>query len=227
MEVNQTKCWIATGGHISEKEWVELLRPLPLDADRVAVYRAIEVAIGEYIGGADRDRRLHDIWQQIGRDAGSQIVSRFRKYCETVLQLEMFPDPETKALLSHVAGLEQALGNAPLPTRVEADARRAVHLATARRGRFMSGVALAWTGPGKGQLSISEAGPFVRFLSSIYERVIEGQSLNGAGVKKFVKREQARRVVLNSIAVTSAVRAGMRVDETKITLRDAPGQSTS
>jgi hypothetical protein len=56
----------------------------------------------------------------------------------------------------------------------------------------MTGISLIWTGPGKGKLPISETGPFVEFLAAIYARV-EGRSLDGAGAKKFVKREWARR----------------------------------
>jgi hypothetical protein len=41
-----------------DREWHDLLQPLPADADRVGVREAVEAAVREYIDDADRDK-LH------------------------------------------------------------------------------------------------------------------------------------------------------------------------
>jgi hypothetical protein len=184
---------------ITEPEWSELLLLLPDDADQVAVRQAVEAAIREYVGGTDRDQRLRDVLRRIGHHADSQTV---RKLIREILELEkLSPDSRAEAVLRQL--LTQV--------RSEAKVRAAVYLSTKRRNRFMAQIAVIWTNVAKGKLPISEASWFVDFLSAIYERV-EGRPLTGVGVKKFVRREKARRDVLNSIKEVWRAKGNMRID---------------
>jgi hypothetical protein len=123
----------------NEDEWRDLLR-LPPDADRVAVRQAIEAAVCEYINDAGRDEQLRAVYLQIRRAAGSRQVE---KLCQAILQLKNFPlDPATEAMLRQVEALRRLHSDAEL--------RATIYLVTSRRGRFMSRLSLAWTGPGRG-----------------------------------------------------------------------------
>jgi hypothetical protein len=184
---------------ITEPEWSELLLLLPDDADQVAVRQAVEAAIRDYVANAPRDQRLLDLFRRIERRADSPTV---RKLCQDMLELEkLSPDSQT----------EPAMRQQLTQLRSRAKVRAAVYLSTNRRGRFMSQIAVIWTNVAKGKLPISEGSPFVDFLAAIYERV-EGRSLTGVGVKKFVRREKARRDVLNSIKEAWRAEGKMRID---------------
>jgi hypothetical protein len=197
---------------ITEREWGKLLCPLPDSADRVAVRQALEAAIRDYVDGADRDQRLRDVLRRIERHADSQNA---RNLCRDILELEnLSPDSQAEAALRQL-----------LPqVRSHVKALAAVYLSTKRRSRFMTAIARIWTDLGKGELRISETGPFVDFLSSICVRVDENRSLNGAGVKKFVKRERDRRDFLNSISEVLSASANMWIDEDLVYVVDASGQ---
>jgi hypothetical protein len=126
-----------------EPGWRDLLQGLPPDADRVAVRQAIEAAVHEYINDAGRDEQLRAVYLQIGRAAGAQA---FEKFCQAILELKNFPlDPGAEAMLRHVERLRQIRSDA----ESDAELRAAVYLSTVRRGRFMSRLSLAWTGPGR------------------------------------------------------------------------------
>jgi hypothetical protein len=89
----------------NEREWPELLRALPLDADRPVTRRAIEAAVQEYLGDADRDERLRAVYQQIEHQSGARSVD---KLCEAILQLNNFPlDADAEALLRNVEHLKR------------------------------------------------------------------------------------------------------------------------
>jgi hypothetical protein len=184
---------------ITEPKWSELLMLLPDDADQVAVRQAVEVAIREYVGGADRDQRLRDVLQRIERHADSQTVRKLR---QDILELEkLSPDSQAEAALRQLL----------IQVRSQAKVRAAVYLSTNRRSRFMAQIAVIWTNVAKGKLPISEDSRFVDFLAAIYERV-ESRPLTGDGVKKFVRREKARRDVLNSIKEVWRAEGKMRID---------------
>ena len=184
-----------------DREWHDLLQPLPADADRVGVREAVEAAVREYVDDADHDKQHHSLWLEIGRAAGSRQVE---KLCRLVLQLENFSrDPVAESLLQLVAFLRWL--------RTDAGLRAAVYLASTRRGRFMSRLSLAWTGPGRGDLPISEAGPFVDFIADVPGRVLD-RPLDSAGVKKFVRRERARRAALRVLDQRFECECKMKVD---------------
>jgi hypothetical protein len=167
------------------EEWHELLKGLPPEADRLAFRQAIESAAREYIDDADRDEQLRAVYQEIGRIAGLRQID---KLCQAILRLKNFPlDPQAEAMLRHGEALRQISS--------DADLRVTVYLLTSRRGRFMSRLSLAWTGPGRGDLPISETGPFVEFMVAITARVFL-RPLDGSGIKRFAKRERARRATL-------------------------------
>jgi hypothetical protein len=195
---------------ITNPESDELLQlhPLPDNADRVAVRQAVDAAIREYVGGAERDQRIRDVLLRIKRHIDSRV---FQKLCQDILELKnLSPDSQAEAALRQL--LTQV--------RSRAGARAANYHPTARRERFMTTVALAWAGPGKGTLSIYADGSFVGFLAAIYERV-EGRTLDGAGVKRFAKR---RRDFLNSISEVLSASSNMRIDESGVYVLDADGQ---
>jgi hypothetical protein len=184
----------------NEDEWRDLLR-LPPDADRVAVRQAIEAAVCEYINDAGRDEQLRAVYLQIRRAAGSRQVE---KLCQAILQLKNFPlDPATEAMLRQVEALRRLHSDAEL--------RATIYLVTSRRGRFMSRLSLAWTGPGRGDLPISETGPFVDFMVAITALVFS-RPLDGSGVKRFASRERARRATLRVLDQLFAGEGGMNVD---------------
>jgi hypothetical protein len=166
-----------------ERAWSELVSPP--SADRTAFRQAIEAAVHEYIHDADRDKQLWGLYKRIRRLAGSQ---KLEELCRSILQLKNFPlEPDAEKMLRHVEALRQ-IGP-------EAKLRATVYLSITRRGRFMSRLSLAWTGPGRGDLPISETGPFVDFVVAITARVFS-RPLDGSGVKKFVRRERGRRDML-------------------------------
>lgn len=195
------------------EEWHELLKGLP-EADRPAFRQAIESAAREYIDDADRDEQLLAVYQEIKRIAGSRQID---KLCQAILQLKNFPlDPQAEAMLRQVEALKGV--------RSDADLRAAVYLSSSRRGRFMSRLSLAWTGPGKGDLPISETGPFVDFMVAITARVFT-RPLDGSGIKRFASRERARRATLRILDQILLAGAGdTRVDAFVI---DGTGQQKS
>jgi hypothetical protein len=202
---------------ITEREWGKLLQALPDNADPIAVRQAVEAAIRDYVGGADRDQHWREAWKQVAHHAGSQGVAKF---CQALLKLQNFPlDPQ----------VEELLRLAPLLMQIhsQAEVRAAVYLTTQRRARFMMAIARIWTDLGKGELRVSETGPFVDFLTSICERVDEDRSLNGAGVKKFVRREKARSDFLNSIKLELSGSSNMLINEAEVYVLDASGQRKS
>jgi hypothetical protein len=169
-----------------ERDWHELLRPLSADADRAAVRKAVEEAAREYVEHADRERRWRHVWTQVGRRDG---LRNFQEFCQRILQLRDFPlDPGTKALLSQV----ELLGR----MRPYADIRAAVLVSIRRRARFMSCLASAWTGPGKGQLSTTDSQRFVDFIRPIYE-CVSGRSISSFRIKQFMTQEKVRRAMLS------------------------------
>jgi hypothetical protein len=192
---------------ITNPEWGELLRPLPDNANRVAVRQALEPAIREYVDGAAGERQWHEAWKEIARHANSQGVAKFCRAI-AVLKLQNFPlDPQVEELLRVASLLMQ--------THSRAKVVAALYLPTNRRSRFMTAISLIWTNVAKGKLSIYEDSPFVDFLAAIYERV-EGRTLDRSGVKKFVGRERARRAFLNSIKLELSASTNMLIDEAKV-----------
>jgi hypothetical protein len=197
----------------TDEEWGEVLQPLPPAADRSSVQQAVEAAVREYLKEADQDQRLREVYRRIGRYAGSQGM---KKVCQAILQLKGFPiDSVAEGLLRQVEPNMQIHGQAKV--------RAAIHLTTARDGRLMSRLSLVWTGPGKGKLPISETGPFVEFFSSIYRRVFR-RPIDGSGVKRFVRREWARREILTTIKLNWAGQGGFKIDESGVYVIDARGQ---
>ena len=87
----------------------------------------------------------------------------------------------------------------------------------------MSCLSLAWTGPGKAKMPISETGLFAEFLCAVTARVLP-PGLEGAGVKRFVKRERARRAVLRLLKERWRGRVDMTIGEDKVYLIDASGR---
>jgi hypothetical protein len=197
----------------TEREWRGLLQSLPPDADRAAVRQAIKAAVREYVADEKRDPRLHDVWQRIAILSTKQKVTEF---CRSILKLKDFPlDPDAEALLRHA--------DAFVKIRSQTKARAAIYLTTARRGRLMSCLSLAWTGPGKAKMPISETGLFAEFLCAVTARVLP-PGLEGAGVKRFVKRERARRAVLRLLKERWRGRVDMTIGEDKVYLIDASGR---
>jgi hypothetical protein len=76
---------------------------------------------------------------------------------------------------------------------------------------MLSRLSLAWTGPGRGDLPISETGPFVDFMVAITALVFS-RPLDGSGVKRFASRERARRATLRVLDQLFAGEGGMNVD---------------
>jgi hypothetical protein len=184
-----------------EEEWHELLKGLPPEADRLAFRQAIESAAREYIDDADRDKQLLAVYREIKRIAGLQ---QLEKLCQAILRLKNFPlDPQTEATLRQVEALKRV--------RSDADLRAVFYLSTSRRGRFMSRLSLAWTGPGRGDLPISETGSFVEFMATITALVFS-RPLDGSGVKRFARRERARRATLQILNHVLAGAGVMKVD---------------
>jgi hypothetical protein len=181
--------------------WAEVLALLPSHADQTAFCQAIEAAVREYVDGAPRDEQLREVYLQIKKQGGAVAIEKF---CRAILELKKFPlDPIAEAMLQHVEPLKQI--------QSAADLRAAFYLTTSRRGRFMSRLSLAWTGPGRGEMPISDAGPFVDFMVMIAARVF-ARPLDGYSVKRFAKREQARRETLQVLNQLFAGQGGMKVD---------------
>jgi hypothetical protein len=198
---------------LDESGWRDLLQPLPRDADRAGVRQAIEAAVREYVDGANRDEQFRRLWLQIKRTAGSRQIE---KLCRAILQLKTFPlDPVAEAMLRQVEALARM--------RSDADLRAAIYLSTARRGRFMSRLSLVWTGMGKSDLPISDTGPFVDFMAAITALVFS-RPLDGSAVKRFVKREKARRETLLVLDQLFVGEGGIKADSFVI---DAAGQHKS
>jgi len=186
-----------------ERTWSELL--LPLGADRIAFRREVEAAAHEYIHDAGRDEQLLDLYRRIRRLASSQ---KLEELCQAVLQLKNFPlEPGMENLLRHVEALKQISS--------DADLRATFYLSTSRRGRFMSRLSLAWTGPGRGDLPISETGPFVEFMAAI-SALVFSRPLDGSGIKRFASRERARRATLRILDEVLAGEGVMKVDASVI-----------
>jgi hypothetical protein len=181
------------------------------------VRKAVEAAAQEYLGGADRDRLLHEVYNTIARQGKSRGLE---KYCTAILQLENFPlDQDAKTLVQ--------LGEQIQRSSSRADVLAAVYLSTARHGRLLSCLSLAWTGPGKGSLPTSDTGTFVDFMSGITAYILP-EPLQGAGVKHFVKRERERRDLLwVSRRNKWKARIEPRIDESKIFLLDQFGRQKS
>jgi hypothetical protein len=197
----------------SESEWRELLRQLPLDADQAAVRLAIEGAVREYVEDQPRDQALRELWSRIVRVSGSQKV---RELFSLIPQLQRFPlDPEAEALLLHAEALALV--------RSRAEIRAATYLSITRRGRLMSRLSLAWTGPGKANMPISETGTFADFFCTITARVLP-PGLEGSGVKRFVKRERARRAMLDLLKEHWRGRVDVTIGEDKVYVIDESGQ---
>ncbi|MDR3484260.1 MAG: hypothetical protein P4M05_05040 [Bradyrhizobium sp.] len=197
----------------SESEWRELLQSLPPDADKVAVRLAIEDAVREYVADEKRDQQLHDVWERIAILSTTQKVTEFYR---SILKLKDFPlDPDAEALLRHADAFAK--------TSSKIKSRAAIYLATARKGRLMSRLSLAWTGPGKAKMPISETGPFAEFLCAVTARV-SPPGLEGSGVKRFVKRERARRAVLRLLKEHWRGRVDVTIGEDKVYVIDESGQ---
>jgi hypothetical protein len=203
-----------------EREWTGLLRPFPAVADRIGVRKAIEAAAQEYSGDEDRDRRVHEVFNKIARHADSLARSRsLNKLCADILQLRNFAlDADAEAILRKVEPLQHISR--------EADVRAAVYLSTTRRGRLLSRLSLAWTGPGKGNLPISATGAFADFMSEITDYILP-KALEGAGVKKFVKREKARRDLLRVLHEKWGAQVKAAIDDSSVFLIDRSGQRKS
>jgi hypothetical protein len=151
-----------------------------------------------------------DLYRRIKRLASSQ---KLEELCQAILQLKNFPlEAGAESMLRHVEALRQISS--------DADLRAAVYLSTSRRGRFMSRLSLAWTGPGRGDLPISETGPFVEFMVAVTALAFS-RPLDGSGVKRFVQRERARRATLRVLDQVLAGEGNMKVDAFLI---DASGQ---
>jgi hypothetical protein len=186
----------------------EILRLFPATADRRAVWEMVETAVRIFLETAESDEAHRILLRQIGK-TGAKTVEKLRALA---LELSRFPlDRDAAALLQHVDALAQIC--------TAAEIRAAIYLLRSRKGRLFSGLSLAWTGPGKGDMPISEQGPFVEFMESIVNRVLPPHAID---VKRWVPREKARRKALDVINERFAGQSHLVVSETYLT--DSSGQ---
>jgi hypothetical protein len=109
-------------------------------------------------------------------DAGraSGRIAQFSSVLLAYPSTRDFPlDPGTKALLSQV----ELLGR----VRPYAEMRAAVLVSIRRRVRFMSRLASAWTGPGRGNLSTADPQHFADFI----RECVSGRSISSFRINQF------------------------------------------
>jgi hypothetical protein len=181
-----------------EQEWPDLLRGLPANADRVAVRKAVADAVRAYVEDADRDQRLHEIYQQITSQADSRSLEKLR---QAILELKDFPsDERTEAWLRLAEQLRKL--SAEAKTRAES------YLPTTRRLRLLSQLARAWSAAGHGNVPGSETGAFADFIYEITVRVLPPNDQADA-------KRLAQRFSCEMHAVWTA-QAALGIDETRV-----------
>jgi hypothetical protein len=185
-----------------EPDWQNLLQRLPADADQAAVRGMVLAAAREYEETARRGRDLRLLKKQVR----SKSFQKFR-------QIDLGEDVSSERLrrwitetTDEIPAIVEALTDAFSPSE--------------RRKRLFSTLSLAWTGPGKGKLSISESGPLVDFICGVADRVLV-RSIAGRGVKDFADREKVRREAINVIKEVWSVQSSVGVDSFVI---DAAGR---
>jgi hypothetical protein len=200
----------------SADEQREILKTLPAGAESAeanAVWAMIERAVREFFDTAERDEAHRGLLRQIVKASAKSATT----LQPLALQLSNFPsDRDTEALLQHVDALRQICS--------AAEVRAALYLSNAREGRLFTALSLAWTGPGKGVISVSAEGPFVDFMHAIVDRILPPRSLD---VKRFVRREKARRKAINVIHERIAGQSGLIVNPSGIYEIDGSGQRKS
>jgi hypothetical protein len=162
-----------------EREWQNLLQKLPADADRVGVRDMVLAAVREYDETADRG---HDL-QLLKKLVRSKSFEKLRQYRRQHSD-EDVPSERLRQWMTETVD--------EIPITVEALA--AAFRPSTRREQLLQMLSVAWTGPGKGELSISECGPLADFICAVADRVLT-PSITGSGVKAFVRRERTRRAL--------------------------------
>jgi hypothetical protein len=195
-----------------EAGWKEILGHLPGEGDRAAVRAAIDHTVGEYNARDDEARLEAQQQQRRAADAIDLLSGAIRKLYE--LDCEIEPMVEQ---ISKLAGpvIEQVRKHAE-----SAQALEARYLPRARNARLFARLTLAWTGPGRGSLSIGSYGPLARFLGDILNRV---RPLGPEGIKDALERERARREAINIL--TQQVlggQGGMRIDTSTFDIEGNP-----
>jgi hypothetical protein len=162
-----------------EREWQNLLQKLPADADRVGVRDMVLAAVREYDETADRG---HDL-QLLKKLVRSKSFEKLRQYRRQHSD-EDVPSERLRQWMTETVD--------EIPITVEALA--AAFRPSTRREQLLQTLSVAWTGPGKGELSISECGPLADFICAVADCVLT-PSITGSGVKAFVRRERTRRAL--------------------------------
>jgi hypothetical protein len=180
-----------------EEEWGQLLKGLPIEADRSAVCQAVMAAVWDYVENAGRDRARGSDLSPLKKQIKSKAFKKLNQCLHQISDRGNIPEQ-----------LRQFIDLArEIPATV--DQLVELYLPSTRRERLLSSLSLAWTGPGKGAMPVSETGAFAEFLCGIADRVLR-RSLSVHGAKAFVKREKLRRAIVGIIRLSGE--GGMKAD---------------
>jgi hypothetical protein len=162
----------------------------------------VEAAVREYIDNAPRDQVQHSLREEIAEKAERHVGWLL----DMVGRLDWALLNEAEMTREHLKAAAQSL----LSEQRRADS----FLPSERRKRLQSRLAIAWTGPGKGKISISD-GPLARFISTVFDYVPDAKPFSASGAKRFLAEIEApRRELLKILSVGEpwSVQSGMAAD---------------
>jgi hypothetical protein len=166
--------------------WQDILKELPLDADREAVMHDVEAAVQRFQSDTSPETQQAsaeqaEYWKRVGEILQQVAFDKLRQVARNLDPA----NPDAQRVLSLCEELSQLQEKA-------ADWAEFYRPPT-KRERWYSEILTAWTGPGKvKQLSISPEGPLTRFFCAIVDQVLP-KPLSGETVRDIVVRELDRR----------------------------------
>lgn len=156
-----------------------IFKDLPAGASSAHFELAVIIAIDIYLRADGNPDRVKE-WGRILKLTQSKVVKRL------IEEIKNLKAPWGSVVAKFLADLDDLIETANFY------AQFAKSRSLSPREQLYSNLLIAWTGPGRGQLSDSEDGPLARVMCAILTQVLP-EPLEPRSIRDIIRREKQRR----------------------------------